>query len=437
MGERVNSVAVIGLQWGDEGKGKIVDLLASEADVVVRYQGGNNAGHTLVVDGQQTVLHVVPSGALHPGKVCIVGGGVVVDPNALAGELDALQERGYLTEEGTLLVSQEAHLILPYHKAVDQARERARGKGKIGTTGRGIGPAYEDKVARRGIRMADLVDLENFRAALAKNLEETNAYLEAMLGEKMLDFEKTFAELEAAAVRLAPLVCDTSEWLHNALRSGRRVLFEGAQGVMLDVDHGTYPFVTSSNTGSGSIATGAGIAPKQVGKVIGITKAYSTRVGSGPFPTELNDAVSEHLREEGGEYGATTGRPRRCGWFDAMVVRKSVRLCGVDALALTKLDVLTGIDRLKICTGYRLDGKALTNLPARAEDLERVEPVFEEVEGWTEDLTGIGSRADLPAAAERYVARLEELVETPVGILSTGPGREQTVILDPPFGAPS
>ncbi len=437
MGERVNSVAVIGLQWGDEGKGKIVDLLASEADVVVRYQGGNNAGHTLVVDGQQTVLHVVPSGALHPGKVCIVGGGVVVDPNALAGELDALQERGYLTEEGTLLVSQEAHLILPYHKAVDQARERARGKGKIGTTGRGIGPAYEDKVARRGIRMADLVDLENFRAALAKNLEETNAYLEAMLGEKMLDFENTFAELEAAAVRLAPLVCDTSEWLHNALRSGRRVLFEGAQGVMLDVDHGTYPFVTSSNTGSGSIATGAGIAPKQVGKVIGITKAYSTRVGSGPFPTELNDAVSEHLREEGGEYGATTGRPRRCGWFDAMVVRKSVRLCGVDALALTKLDVLTGIDRLKICTGYRLDGKALTNLPARAEDLERVEPVFEEVEGWTEDLTGIGSRADLPAAAERYVARLEELVETPVGILSTGPGREQTVILDPPFGAPS
>ncbi|MFT5042086.1 MAG: adenylosuccinate synthase [Hyphomicrobiaceae bacterium] len=282
--------------------------------------------------------------------------------------------------------------------------------------------------------MADLADLDAFRAALRKNLEESNAYLEAMLGEKVLDFDKTFAEVEAAAARLAPLVCDTSAWLHNAIRGGKRVLFEGAQGVMLDVDHGTYPFVTSSNTGSGSIATGAGIGPKQVGNVVGITKAYSTRVGSGPFPTELDNAVSEHLRKEGGEFGATTGRPRRCGWFDAMVVRKSVRLCGVDALALTKLDVLSGLDSLSICTGYELDGRAIENLPPRSEDLDRVEPVYEEVEGWTDDLTGIRSRAELPPAAERYVARLEELVETHVGILSTGPGREQTVIIDPPFG---
>jgi adenylosuccinate synthase len=435
LSTRPNSVAVIGLQWGDEGKGKIVDLLAAEADVVVRYQGGNNAGHTLVVEGEQTVLHLVPSGALHRDKTCVIGGGVVIDPVVLAHEVKTLQSRGYLDRPGALRISQEAHLILPYHKSIDLARESARGKAKIGTTGRGIGPAYEDKYARTGVRLADVLTADSFRKVLEPVLAQKNAYLKAMYGEASLDLDQIQADLQPALDLLSPLVEDTALWLDTEIRNGRRILFEGAQGMMLDVDHGTYPFVTSSNTGAGSIATGAGVAPKMVGHVVGITKAYTTRVGSGPFPTELEDAAADHLRREGAEFGATTGRPRRCGWFDAVVVRKGVRLCGVDSLALTKLDVLRGLETIRVCTGYELDGRTIDALPPRCADLERVRPIYEDHEGWTEDVSGIGSVDDLPATARRYVARIEELLGTSVGILSTGPGREQTVIVDPPFGS--
>jgi len=429
----LRTVAVIGLQWGDEGKGKIVDLLSARADVVVRYQGGNNAGHTLVVDGRQTVMHLVPSGALHPRAVCVIGGGVVIDPTVLLEEIDELRARGLLTGAQSLLVSQEAHIIAPYHKAIDQARERRRGKGMIGTTGRGIGPAYEDKSARTGLRMADLCRPEHFSKRLGEILADKNDYLQAILGEERLDYEAMIRELLDCGRRLAPMVTDTSAYLDAAIRSGKAVLFEGAQGALLDVDHGTYPFVTSSNTGSGAVANGAGVAPKQLRRVVGISKAYTTRVGSGPFPTELSDALGERLRKEGGEYGATTGRPRRCGWFDAMVVRKSVRLSGVDAIALTKLDVLTGMDPLRLCVGYRLAGRPIDAIPPLPEDYAAVEPVYEQMPGWTESITSATAVSQLPAAAQRYVARLEELVGVPVGILSTGPGREQTMVLSDPF----
>ncbi len=433
MSSGPRTVAVIGLQWGDEGKGKIVDLLSGRADVVVRYQGGNNAGHTLVVDGQQTVMHLVPSGALRAEAVCVIGGGVVIDPTVLLHEIDELRARGLLKGAQSLLVSQEAHIILPYHKAIDQARERKRGKGMIGTTGRGIGPAYEDKSARTGLRMADLCRPEHFSKRLREILADKNDYLQAMLAEERLDYEAMIRELLDCGRRLAPMVVDTSTYLDTAIRSGKTVLFEGAQGALLDVDHGTYPYVTSSNTGSGAVANGAGVAPKQLRRVVGISKAYTTRVGSGPFPTELNDALGERLRKEGGEYGATTGRPRRCGWFDAMVVRKSVRLSGVDSIALTKLDVLTGMNPLRVCVGYRLAGRTIDAIPALTDDYEAVEPVYEELEGWTESITAVTSVAQLPAAARRYVARLEELVGVPIGILSTGPGREQTMMLSDPF----
>jgi adenylosuccinate synthase len=429
-----NSVVVVGLQWGDEGKGKVVDLLSAQADVVVRYQGGNNAGHTLVVNGEETVLHLIPSGALHDDTVCVIGGGVVVDPVALASELESLQARGLMCAPERLMVSQEAHIILPYHKAIDQAREKARGKGKIGTTGRGIGPAYEDKIARTGLRMVDLVHEDHFRRRLQENLREKNAYLDAMLGQGALDYDAMVEELIACSRKLADRITDTSAWIDAAIRDGRRVLFEGAQGVLLDVDHGTYPYVTSSNTAAGAVTSGAGVAPKRIGRVIGITKAYCTRVGSGPFPSELDDEIGERLRREGGEFGATTGRPRRCGWFDAVVVRKSVRISGVDYLALTKLDVLSGMETLRVCTGYRLDGREIDYVPALADDLERVEPIYEDWPGWDGNLRGVRSRADLPETARRYIERLEELLATPVGILSVGPARDETIVEHEAFG---
>ncbi len=442
MDGAVNSVVVVGLQWGDEGKGKIVDLLSVRADVVVRFQGGNNAGHTLVVDGEQTVLHLVPSGALHDSTVCVIGGGVVVDPTVLVEELLSLRRNGRLTEPGSLMVSQEAHVILPYHKAIDVAREGARerargqgqGTGKIGTTGRGIGPAYEDKYARTGVRMADFVDGDAFRELLRVNLEEKNAYLEAMHGEVALDYDDIVEGLSESARELAPYVADTSAFIDAAIRGGRRVLFEGAQGLLLDVDHGSYPFVTSSNTGAAAVAAGAGVAPKLVERVVGISKAYTTRVGSGPFPTQLDDHVGDYLRKEGGEFGATTGRPRRCGWLDAVVLRKTVRLNGVDTIALTKLDVLSGLETLSICTGYMLDGRLIDYVPSRSADFERVEPVYEDYPGWTEDITAIASMDELPETARAYVRRIEELLAVPVGILSTGPARDQTLILSEPFG---
>ena len=431
--DAVNSLVVVGLQWGDEGKGKVVDLLSARADVVVRFQGGNNAGHTLVVEGEQTILHLIPSGALHEGTVCVIGGGVVVDPPTLVGELAGLRSAGYMLEDSRLLISREAQLILPYHKAIDRAREHKRGKGKIGTTGRGIGPAYEDKAARTGLRMTDLLDEASLREKLRVNLEEKNAYLKAMLGQEVLEYEAMAEELVEAGRKLLVHIADTSEYLHGAISSGRRVLFEGAQGVMLDVDLGTYPFVTSSNTSAGAVCSGAGLPPSMVGRAMGISKAYTTRVGSGPFPTELDDDTGARLRQEGAEFGATTGRPRRCGWFDAVVVGRAVRLTGAGSIALTKLDVLTGLDPLRICTAYRLDGQQTRSVPASAELLERCEPVYEELEGWGEDISGVSRMAELPPAARRYIARLEELIGAQAALVSTGPGREETILETHPF----
>ncbi len=428
-----NSVTVVGLQWGDEGKGKIVDLLSIEAEVVARFQGGNNAGHTLVVDGEQTILHLIPSGALHPGTTCVIGGGVVVDPTALVAELDELQARGFLREDGRLLISQECHLILPYHKAIDLARERRRGKGRIGTTGRGIGPAYEDKAARVGLRVVDLCDEQHFRRRLAAILDEKNSYLRTMLDERALAYGAMIDGLIECGRRLAPHVGDVSRYLCAALNEGKRVLFEGAQGTMLDVDSGTYPYVTSSNTGAGSVCSGAGVPPRLIGRVMGISKAYTTRVGSGPFPTELFDELGERLRSEGGEFGATTGRPRRCGWFDAALVRKGVRTSGVDAIALTKLDVLSGLERLLVCTGYELDGESLDEPPALAEQLERVVPVYEELPGWEGDISRANELSDLPVNGRNYVERLQTLLGVRVGLVSIGPGRDQTIVLSPTF----
>ena len=336
------NVAIIGAQWGDEGKGKIVDLFTDDADIVVRFQGGNNAGHTLVVDGKKTVLHLIPSGALHPNKLCVIGNGVVVDPEVLLEEITALKGQGHFMDDAQLRISEEAHLIMPYHKAIDQARERLRGEGMIGTTGRGIGPAYEDKVARVGIRVIDLLEEETFQEKLQRNIEEKNIYLKAILKEKTLDFNKLHDSYSVYREKLRPYVTDTGLLLDREMRAGKQVLFEGAQGTLLDVDHGTYPFVTSSNTVAGGVCSGTGVGPRHIHQVIGISKAYTTRVGSGPFPTEIHGPEGERLKREGFEFGATTGRPRRCGWFDAVGVRHAVQMSGITGIALTKLDVLTG-----------------------------------------------------------------------------------------------
>ncbi|MBI2963781.1 MAG: adenylosuccinate synthase [Deltaproteobacteria bacterium] len=427
------TLVVVGAQWGDEGKGKIVDLLAERSDVIVRFQGGNNAGHTLVVGGEKTVLHLVPSGVLHRGKVCVIANGVVVDPLVLLEEVDALRARGFLPHDEDLRVGEQAHLILPYHKAIDLARERLRGQGKIGTTGRGIGPAYEDKMARIGIRIVDLLEEETFRRKLRANLEEKNAYLRAMLGEQALGFDEIFESYRAIGERLRPHVTDTARFLDREIRRGRRVLFEGAQGTMLDVDHGTYPFVTSSNCVAGAALAGSGIAPSLVARTLGITKAYTTRVGSGPFPTEMEGELGEKLRRDGDEYGATTGRARRCGWFDAVVVRHAARLSGLDGLAITKLDVLAGIDPLRICVAYRSAGETIDHVPASVARLGAVEPVYEDLAGFGE--LSRGERLnDLPVNARRYLERIVELTGVPVQIVSVGARREQTLVIDDPLG---
>ena len=421
------ATVVIGTQWGDEGKGKLVDLLAADADVVVRFHGGNNAGHTLVVDGKKTILNLVPAGVLHPGRLCMMGPGLVIDPAVLVAEIDALRARGYLAEDRWLRISEQAHLIMPYHRAIDHARERLRGTGSIGTTGRGIGPAYEDKMARTGIRVGDLFDEAGFREALERNLREKNAYLQALLGEQPLAFDPIYDGYVRHRDRLRPYVTDTGVELRAAVAAGKRILLEGAQGVMLDVDHGTYPFVTSSNAVAGAAAAGAGLPPRAIDRVIGITKAYTTRVGGGPFPTELTDALGERLRADGDEYGATTGRPRRCGWFDAAVVRRAVELSGVDVIALTKLDVLTGIDPLRVGVGYELDGKRIDGPPSTTGAWQRLRPVYEELPGWSEPLGGARTIAALPANARRYVDRLAVLAGAPIALVSVGPDRDQTI----------
>ena len=429
------NVAVIGAQWGDEGKGKIVDLFTRDADIVVRFQGGNNAGHTLVVNGNKTVLHLIPSGALHPGKLCVIGNGVVVDPGVLLEELDGLKKRGYLLDDSFLRISEQAHLIMPYHKAIDLARERLRGKGKIGTTGRGIGPAYEDKVARTGIRFVDLLEQDTFRDKLRHNIKEKNIYLKAILKEKTLSFKEIHDTYRGYRERLKGHVANTGLLLDNEIRAGKKVLFEGAQGTLLDVDHGTYPFVTSSNTVIGGLCSGAGIGARNVHQIIGISKAYTTRVGSGPFPTELKGPEGEKLKEEGSEFGATTGRPRRCGWFDAVGVGHAVRVNGITGIALTKLDVLTGFKKIGVCVAYRCEGKTYHDFPASLRVLERAQPIWERMDGWNTPISGAKKFSDLPANAQRYVRRLEEIIGTEMILISVGPGREQTILLKNPFGS--
>src|ERR1043166_4822418 len=427
------NVAIIGAQWGDEGKGKVVDLVPRDAAGVVRFQGGNNAGHTLVVDGRKTVLHLIPSGALHPNKLCVIGNGVVLDAEVLLEEIAGLKQNGYLIDDSLLRISEEAHLIMPYHKAIDLARERLRGKGKIGTTGRGIGPAYEDKVARVGIRCIDLLEEQTFEEKLKHNIEEKNIYLKAILKEKTLDFQKIHDQYVRYREKLRQYVTNTGLVLDQKIRAGKRVLFEGAQGTLLDVDHGTYPYVTSSSTVAGGALSGSGVGPRHIHHVIGISKAYTTRVGSGPFPTELFGAEGETLMREGVEFGATTGRPRRCGWFDAVGVRHAVRVNGMTGIALTKLDVLTGFKTIPICVAYDCGRETRKEFPASSRMIADAKPVLEEMAGWNEPLSDARKFSDLPKTAQNYVRRIEQLLETEIILVSVGPDREQTVVLKNPF----
>ena len=428
------NVVVVGCQWGDEGKGKVVDLFSQFAHVIVRFQGGNNAGHTLVVGGEKFIFHLIPSGILHPGKKCVIASGVVVDPDVLCQEIDALKERGYFQDESQLLISEEAHCIMPYHKAIDVARERLKsGSKKIGTTGKGIGPAYEDKVARCGIRMIDLLHEEAFREKLEENLAQKNFYLTQMFGESPMDGAQILADFTGFREKLGRHVTDTSLILHEEMSKGRNLLFEGAQGCLLDIDHGTYPYVTSSSTVAGNACSGSGVGPTCIHAVIGVSKAYTTRVGGGPFPTEMKGALGEEIRERGGEFGATTGRPRRCGWFDAVVVKHAVRLNGLSGLALTKLDVLDSLDKIKICVGYRWNGQALDHVPSSITVWEGLEPVYEELGGWLENTRGVKRFSDLPVNAQRYVRRLEEMVGTEITLISVGSERDETIVLKNPF----
>jgi len=426
------SVVVVGIQWGDEGKGKIVDLLTERADVVVRFQGGNNAGHTLVVEGKKFIFHLIPSGILHKQKMCIIGNGVVVDPLVLVEEMETLEKEGISVTPERLKISSRAHLILPYHRRLDQARESGSGK-KIGTTGRGIGPAYEDKVARRGIRVADFLNPVIFGQRLRENLERANFLLAQYLKSEPVTDEDMMAFNDALRDRLRPFVADTSLLLEDFTEEGREILFEGAQGALLDVDHGTYPYVTSSNTVTGNVCSGAGVGPTSIREIVGVLKAYTTRVGEGPFPTELHDEMGQALRDKGAEYGATTGRPRRCGWFDAVAVRHAVRINGVTALALTKMDVLDDLEEIHVCTQYRRDDGPVNGFPPLASDLDQVTPVYQVLKGWQQDISGCRTWDDLPEAAKHYVAFIEKNVGVPVHIISVGSDREETIIRRHPF----
>ena len=426
------NVAVVGSQWGDEGKGKIVDWLSRRADIVVRFQGGHNAGHTLVIDGVTYKLSLLPSGVVRPDKLSMIGNGVVVDPWALLGEIDRLAALGVALTPDRLRVAENACLILPLHGELDRAREAARGAGRIGTTGRGIGPAYEDKAGRRAVRLCDLADRESLAARIDAALAHHDP-LRAGLGLPRVDRRGLCESLEALAPRLLSFAAPVSAELERARRGGRRILFEGAQGAMLDVDHGTYPYVTSSNTLAGAAAVGAGLGPGAVDYILGITKAYTTRVGEGPFPTELDNEIGRTLGERGREFGTVTGRKRRCGWFDAVLVRQAVRLGGIDGIALTKLDVLDGFETIDVCVGYRLDGAEIDRLPAAPHLQRRVEPVCETLEGWDATTRGARGWAALPATAIKYIRRIEELIDAPVALLSTSPEREDTILVRDPF----
>jgi adenylosuccinate synthase len=428
----VANVVVVGTQWGDEGKGKIVDCLAEVADIVVRFQGGNNAGHTMVVDGEQFISHLIPSGILQK-KICIIGNGMVVDLSVLVEELDNLISKGIDVGPDMLKISEKAHIIMPYHQQIDLGREKMKGEKKIGTTGRGIGPCYEDKATRRGIRFADLIDFEVFKEKVNTVIEEKNFYLKHYLSADTLDPNDIIDSYKGFSERLAPHVANISIVIDRAIKSGKQVLFEGAQGTHLDIDHGTYPYVTSSNTVSGNACCGSGIGPKEITGVIGIVKAYTTRVGMGPFPTELFDETGDSIQKKGAEFGATTGRRRRCGWLDIVLLRNSVRLNGLTSLVITKLDVLDGLQSLEICTGYEYQGEILHDFPASLKVLEDCKPVYETVPGWSEDISGARTVNDLPQHARDYIKRIEELTETPVHIISVGPGREETIISRNPF----
>ena len=426
------NVAVVGAQWGDEGKGKIVDWLSERADIVVRFQGGHNAGHTLVIDGQVYKLSLLPSGVVRPGKMSVIGNGVVVDPWALIDEIDAVRGQGVDISPRTLRLAENAPLILPLHGELDRLREELRGERKIGTTGRGIGPAYEDKVARRAIRVSDLAEPDGLDRKLAELLFHHNA-LRRGLGADEVDGAALKAELMAVGERVLPYADNVWQRLGAARRAGRRILFEGAQGAMLDIDHGTYPYVTSSNTVAAAAAVGSGMGPGAIGFVLGITKAYTTRVGSGPFPTEQDNETGRTLGERGHEFGTVTGRPRRCGWFDAVMVRQAIKVGGIDGIALTKLDVLDGISPLEVCTGYRYRGGRIDHLPASLTGQGEVEPLYETLDGWEESTRGARSWAELPATAVKYIRRLEELIEAPVAMLSTSPERADTILVTDPF----
>ncbi|KGP76385.1 adenylosuccinate synthetase [Desulfosporosinus sp. Tol-M] len=420
------AVVLIGSQWGDEGKGKITDFLAEKANIVVRYQGGNNAGHTVIANGEEFKLHLIPSGILYPDKTCVIGNGVVIDPKVLLDELDHIEKRGIKT--GKLLISSNAQVIMPYHWVLDGLEEEARGERKIGTTKRGIGPAYQDKVSRIGIRIIDLLDKEEFAEKLRSNLVEKNNLFVKVYGQEALKFEEIYETYLGYAEQLRSMVTDSSLAIDESIRSGGRVLFEGAQGTLLDVDHGTYPYVTSSNPIAGGACIGSGIGPTRIDRVVGVAKAYTTRVGEGPFPTELLDESGEQMRANGHEFGTTTGRPRRCGWFDVVIARYAVRVSGISDFAIMKLDVLTGFDTLKICVGYRVGGEIIREFPQSQKIFRQAQPVYEEMSGWQEDLTLVRRFEELPGAAQNYILRIEELTGVPATLVSIGPGREQTIV---------
>ncbi|PEJ58667.1 MULTISPECIES: adenylosuccinate synthase [unclassified Bacillus (in: firmicutes)] len=429
----MSSVVVVGSQWGDEGKGKITDFLSQQAEVVARYQGGNNAGHTIVFNGEKYKLHLIPSGIFFSDKICVIGNGMVVDPKALVQELAYLHDKGVSTDN--LRISNRAHVILPYHLKQDELEEERKGDNKIGTTKKGIGPAYMDKAARVGIRMADLLDKEEFYDKLKRNLEEKNNLFEKMYDSNSLNIEDIFEEYYEFGQQIKKYVCDTSVVLNDAIDGGRRVLFEGAQGVMLDIDQGTYPFVTSSNPVAGGVTIGSGVGPTKINHVVGVCKAYTTRVGEGAFPTELFDEIGNTIREVGREYGTTTGRPRRVGWFDSVVVRHARRVSGITDLSLNSIDVLTGLETVKICVAYKFRGETITEFPASLKQLAECEPVYEELPGWTEDITGVKTLNELPVNARHYVERVSQLVGIPLSVFSVGPDRNQTNIVRNVYGA--
>lgn len=428
----MSNIVIVGTQWGDEGKGKVVDLLAEHADMVVRFQGGNNAGHTMVVEGEQFISHLVPSGILQ-GKTCLIGNGLVVDPAVLLEEIDYLSSKGVDMSPDKLKISEKAHLIMPYHWAIDNARERMKGDKKIGTTGRGIGPCYEDKATRRGVRFVELLNQVVFREKVTTILDEKNFYLKHYMDAETLALEPILAEYSSYAERLAPYVTNVSVVLSDGMQSGGQVLFEGAQGTHLDIDHGTYPYVTSSSTVAGNACSGSGVGPGKITDIIGIVKAYTTRVGEGPFPSELFDDVGAAIQQKGVEFGATTGRKRRCGWLDTVILENAARLNSLSGLAITKLDVLGGLAEIKICTAYDYEGQHLEHFPTDLNVLAACKPVYETHPGWDEDISGIRTYDDLPENARKYLERIQELAATPIQIVSVGPGRDETIVLDNPY----